>query len=162
MASAVLALLAAGCGGAEPPGVVPSSAGPVTTVTDTVPTGGGLLEGFAEIEIQVGGESWTVAFADTAALRSRGLMGVTDLGELRGMLFAWDEDVESGFWMKDTLIPLDIAFFAADGSVVDLLSMVPCEADPCPSYRPGGPYRWALEVPAGGFEHLGTIDVVIP
>ena len=97
--------------------------------------------------------------ADTPALRSRGLMGVTDLGDIDGMLFRWPSDVESGFWMKDTLIPLDIAFFAADGSLVDLLSMVPCEADPCPSYRPSGPYRSALEVEAGGFDHLDGVDL---
>jgi uncharacterized membrane protein (UPF0127 family) len=89
-------------------------------------------------------------------------MGVADLGALRGMLFVWPDDVSSGFWMKDTLIPLDIAFFAADGSLVDRLSMVPCEADPCPSYRPSGPYRTALEVPAGGFEGVAPLVLAVP
>ena len=43
------------------------------------------------------------------------------------------------------------------GSLVDRLSMVPCEADPCPSYRPSGPYRTALEVPAGGFDDVAEL-----
>ena len=47
--------------------------------------------------------------------------------------------------------------FAADGTLVDRFSMVPCDADPCPSYRPSGPYRTALEVPAGGFEGIDPL-----
>lgn len=138
------------------PPAVPAS----TTTNAGIPAG--VLEGFPKVGIVVGGEEWTVALAETPALRARGLMGVTGLGGLQGMLFAWEADVESGFWMKDTLIPLDIAFFAADGELVDLLSMVPCDADPCPSYHPVGPYRRALEVPTGGFDHLEIIDLAIP
>ena len=121
-----------------------------TTITGTDPSVD-LLAGFTRAEIEVGGEPWVVAFADTPELRAQGLMGVTDLGELDGMLFVWDSDTPSSFWMKDTLIPLDIAFFRADGSLVDVLSMVPCEADPCPRYGPAGgrTYRYALEAPAG-------------
>jgi len=104
--------------------------------------------------VTIGGEAWSVALADTPALRSQGLMGVTDFGGLNGMLFTWPEDVTNGFWMKDTLIPLDIAFFAADGSLVDLLSMVPCEEDPCLSYRASGIYRFAVEAPPGGFDRF--------
>jgi hypothetical protein len=77
-------------------------------------------------------------------------MGVTDLGGLDGMLFVFQADSEGGFWMKNTLIPLDIAFFTADGGFVDALTMVPCVEDPCPTYRPDGSYRYALEAPAGG------------
>lgn len=120
------------------------------------------LASFAHIEVRVGGEAWTVAVADTAALRSQGLTGITDLGATRGMLFTWPEDVASGFWMRDTLIPLDIAFFTADGVLVDLVSMAPCQDDPCPSYRPSGSYRSALEVPAGGFDGLETVELELP
>ena len=121
-----------------------------------------LLEDFDRIEVSVGAETWLVAMADTPALRARGLMGVTGLGTLDGMLFVWPDDVAGGFWMKDTLIPLDIAFFAADGLLVDLISMVPCEEDPCPSYRPSGPYRWAIEVETGGFEGLAEMVLSVP
>lgn len=109
------------------------------------------LPGFPTEEVVVGGETWEVAVADDAAERSRGLMGVSELGGLRGMLFLFPADLTAAFWMKDTVLALDVAFFAADGSLVDLLEMTPCEADPCPLYRPSGSYRYALEVPAGGF-----------
>jgi len=114
-------------------------------------SGGLSLPGFPTQEVAVGGETWAVAVADDAAERTRGLMGVSDLGGLRGMLFVFPGDASAAFWMKDTLLALDVAFFAADGSLVDLLEMVPCEADPCPVYQPAGVYRYALEVPLGGF-----------
>jgi uncharacterized membrane protein (UPF0127 family) len=56
--------------------------------------------------------------------------------------------------MKDTLIPLDIAFFDGDGRLVGGLTMTPCEADPCPSYDIGAAYRYALEAPAGDLDDL--------
>lgn len=115
------------------------------------------LAGFATSEVVVGGEIWSVAVADDAAERARGLMGVADLGGLRGMLFVFPSGGSAAFWMKDTLLALDIAFFAADGSLVDLLEMAPCVADPCPVYQPAGPYRYALEVPAGGFSGVDDL-----
>ena len=111
----------------------------------------GGLPGFPTEEVVVGGETWEVAVADDAAERARGLMGVADLGGLRGMLFLFPADGTAAFWMKDTLLALDVAFFAADGSLVDLLEMTLCEAEPCPVYQPSGAYRYVLEVPAGGF-----------
>lgn len=83
-------------------------------------------------------------------------MGVTTIEPLDGMIFIFEQDLAGGFWMKDTLIPLDIAFFSADGALVKVLSMVPCESDPCPTYSPGAPYRYAVEVPAGAFSNLPT------
>ena len=133
----------AGCsdGTAAPPSVPPS------------------LSVFPTAVIGVGEESWTVAVAGTQALRVQGLRGVADLGGLDGMLFSFPEDSAAGFTMRGTLIPLDIAFFAADGSLVDRLEMVPCNADPCPSYRAAGPYRYALETPAGGFDGIEDLHL---
>ncbi len=82
-------------------------------------------------------------------------MGVTDLGEVDGMLFLFAEDTDSGFWMKDTLISLDIAFFDREGNLVDQMTMEPCVADPCPPFRPITDYRYALEMPAGT---MGTLE----
>jgi uncharacterized membrane protein (UPF0127 family) len=112
--------------------------------------------------IGVGGESWTVAVADTPVLRVQGLRGVAGLGDLDGMLFSFPEDSAASFTMRGPLIPLDIAFFTADGRLVDRLEMVPCNADPCPSYRPSGSYRYALETPAGGFERIGDLRLEPP
>ena len=90
-----------------------------------------------------------VAVANTPETRTQGLMGVTELGGLDGMLFVFEADSESGFWMRDTLIPLDIAFFAFDRIFVDKLTMVPCTTDDCPLYHATGPYRYAIEAPEG-------------
>lgn len=130
-----------------------------STVTSTT---GHPLASFPTATVTIGTEMWLVAVADEPAERSRGLMGVTDLGDLDGMLFAWDDDVTSGFWMKDTLIPLDIAFFAADGVLVDLLRMEQCPADPCPVYHPAGPYRYAVETEVGRWEDVDDPVLVVP
>jgi hypothetical protein len=115
---------------------------------------GGLLEGFAREEVTVGGRAWRVAVADDPAERARGLMEVEDLEGLQGVLFVFPEDTTAAFWMKDTPQALDIAFFAADGSLVGRFVMEPCPEDDCLGYRPGGMYRYALETPAGGFDGL--------
>ena len=73
-----------------------------------------------------------VDVADTPEERREGLMGVEDLPADEGMAFVFDEPVSSTFWMKDTLIPLSIAFVGEDDRVIGVLDMQPCEADPCP------------------------------
>jgi uncharacterized protein len=92
-----------------------------------------------------------VRIADDAGERRRGLMGVTRLGDDEGMAFVFEAAVEGGFWMKDTLIPLSIAFYDADGRIVRILDMEPCTEDPCPLYDPAVAYRGALEVNRGAF-----------
>jgi uncharacterized protein len=93
--------------------------------------------------------------ADPAA-RARGLMGRTSVPEGTGMVFLYPEDVAEAYWMKNTLVPLSIAFVAADGQVVSVAEMTPCTADPCPSYAPAGPYRYAVELAAGSFGEAGV------
>ncbi len=87
--------------------------------------------------------------ADTSARRSRGLMFVEEMPADAGMLFVYPRDATLSIWMKNTLIPLDIAFFTPDGAVVDRFEMEPCITESCPTYRPSGAYRFALEMPAG-------------
>ncbi len=117
------------------------------------------LDGFESATITIDGRELAVAVADTPTLRSRGLMSVTDLGGLDGMLFVFEESTNGGFWMKDTLIALDIAFFDAGGVFVDRITMEPCAEDPCLVYRPSGTYRYAVETPVGGlgFVREGSI-----
>ena len=93
--------------------------------------------------------------ADPAA-RARGLMDRTEVPEGTGMVFLYPRDVAEAYWMKNTLVPLSIAFVAADGRVVSVAEMTPCRADPCPSYPPAGPYRYAVELRAGAFEAAGV------
>ena len=71
-------------------------------------------------------------------------MNVIELGDLDGMLFVFDSEVQVSFTMRDTRIPLDLFFFDAEGLVVAQLAMVPCQADPCPLYQAGEPFAFAL------------------
>lgn len=96
----------------------------------------------------------TVALAATAESRAQGLMNITDLGDLDGMLFVWEEPTTTAFWMKDTILPLDIAFFDDDFAYVDSFSMLPCTESPCPNYPAAGSFSYAVEVPGTGFAAL--------
>jgi uncharacterized protein len=97
-----------------------------------------------------------VEVADTPETRSRGLMFRTHLAPDAGMVFLFDAPTSGAFWMKDTLIPLQIAFWDADGRIVAILDMRPCETDECPLYSPGATYVAALEVNAGRLDALGV------
>lgn len=101
---------------------------------------------------------WCVLLADNEPRRQQGLMWVTDpgLAGYDGMLFAFAHDTTETFWMRNTPQPLNIAFFTADGRFQSALRMYPCgdRAD-CPLYSPNGPYRYAIEVPAGNLGRLG-------
>jgi hypothetical protein len=84
-------------------------------------------------------------------------MGVAHLPEDDGMLFVFDEATQGSFWMKDTLIPLDIAFWDADGRIHTITRMEPCDlGTDCPSYVPDEPYLFALEMNAGWFAEHGV------
>jgi uncharacterized membrane protein (UPF0127 family) len=113
-----------------------------------------------------GGRPLTVRLEVAAdpATRARGLMGREQVPPGRGMVFLYPGDVREAFWMKDTLVPLSIAFVAADGRVVSVAEMTPCRADPCPTYEPAGPYRYAVELAAGAFPAagVGAGDRVLP
>ncbi len=92
-----------------------------------------------------------VEIARTRAERQRGLMYRRSLAPKAGMVFAYPADTRGGFWMKNTLIPLDIAYYDRRGRIVRTLTMTPCRRDPCRVYDPGVAYRAALEVNAGSF-----------
>lgn len=94
----------------------------------------------------------TVEVADTPAARQRGLMFRQSLPEFGGMLFAFPSIERGGFWMKDTPIPLDIAFLAGDGTVQEIARGVPFSLD---ILQPARAYAWVLEVNGGWFERQG-------
>jgi uncharacterized protein len=96
-----------------------------------------------------------VEVADTPAEHEQGLMGRATLPADAGMAFVFSEEHSGPFWMKDTLIPLSIAFYAGDGRILKILDMEPCDADPCPLYDPKVAYRGALEVNQGAFAGWG-------
>lgn len=163
LASLVLALGAAGCGGDGDSGgddAVTTAATDETTTAETeTETGSDELErGTVTIETTEGPVSIDVEIADSDEERQVGLMNRESLPEDAGMLFVFEEDVDFGFWMKNTLIPLSIAFADAGGEIVRILDMEPCEADPCTVYRPEATYRTALEVNQGAFADWGVAE----
>jgi uncharacterized protein len=94
----------------------------------------------------------TVQVADTPKKRDKGLMFVEELPENEGMLFVFSGETYSGFWMKNTFIPLSIAFLDSDGKILKILDMVPCKEDICPTYDPELFYHYALEVNRGWYK----------
>jgi len=96
-----------------------------------------------------------IEIADTPELWAFGLMYRKDIPWEYGMLFVFDQDERGAFWMKNTLIPLDIAFIDSDGKIFNIQRMIPCQGEDCPIYTSPKPYRYALEVKAGFFEKFG-------
>jgi uncharacterized membrane protein (UPF0127 family) len=133
----LLLIVAVACGSAEEV-AYPNASAALSIGTD---------DGSVSLDVQV---------ADTPAERETGLMGRESLSPYDGMAFVWDEPVVGTFWMKDTLIPLSIAFWDADGRIISILDMDPCTEDPCPSYGPEHPFVGAVEVARGTFERHGV------
>jgi hypothetical protein len=104
--------------------------------------------GTVELEVEV---------ADTAGERATGLMHRERLEPYDGMAFLWGEPTNAAFWMKDTLIPLTVAFWDEDGRIVAIVDMEPCEAEPCPSYEAGVPFVGAVEVSQGALDERGIV-----
>lgn len=97
------------------------------------------------------GRALTAELALTPEARARGLMFREKLLAGQGMLFVFEKEGIYPFWMKNTLLPLDILWLDAGRRVVHIETNVPpCPADPCPSYPPSRPALYVLELAAGG------------
>jgi uncharacterized protein len=145
LATLAIAAVLAACAGATSgrAAVAPSESPGEAEVT---------LVGPDEREVEV-----PVEVAADPQSRRRGLMGRDDLPDGSGMVFLFPAPTGGPFWMKDTRIPLSIAFYGDDGAILRILDMEPCAADPCPLYDPGVTYRGALEVEQGLFGELGVV-----
>jgi len=97
--------------------------------------------------------SFNIEIAQTQQERAKGLMFRESMPDNHGMLFVFEKDAPLAFWMKNTLIPLDMVFIDENLSVVDVLAASPCKEDPCPNYRSHG--RYVLEINAGLAEKYG-------
>jgi len=104
------------------------------------------------VRLTVGGEAFDVELATTPEQRRQGLMFREQLGEREGMLFVFDDERTVSFWMRDTPLPLSIAFIDARGVIVHVADMVPYSEAPVPSRYP---VRYALEVNKGALERAG-------
>lgn len=98
-----------------------------------------------------------VEIADDDSERSRGLMFRENLEENSGMLFVFEDEDYYGFWMKNTLIPLDMIFISNDLEIVDIKYAVPCD-DECINYTPKEKAKYVLEV-NGNFTIENNISV---
>ncbi|NIA23954.1 MAG: DUF192 domain-containing protein [Gammaproteobacteria bacterium] len=157
LVAGMVLLLVAGCGSGA--GTTVSS---IPDPTSAVPRTGS-WNGFGTRQISLDGTPLIVAVASTPDERIKGLSGVSDLGGIDGMLFIFDGSSTEKFWMKDTLIDLDIAFFDTLGRLITVTTMPVCTEDPCPTYGSAGPYRWVLEAPAGhALAGVGQGSVLVP
>ena len=87
--------------------------------------------------------------ADEPEEWTKGLMFREYLGEKEGMLFIFNDNKERIFWMKNTLIPLDIIFISDSLEIVNIAEADPCGADPCALYNSEMPAKYVLEVNKG-------------
>jgi len=106
-------------------------------------------------KVILAGTTISVEIASTPEQRQQGLMSRTFLPENHGMLFLFEEENEEVFWMKDTLIPLDIIFIDNNKNITKIHHAVPCEKDPCSLYS--GKAKYVLEV-NGGFTEDNNIQ----
>jgi len=128
-----LLLVAAACGAAPKPAkqeATPVSAGPRVLLPS--------------------GAVYRLELARTPEEQGQGLMFRESLPEKTGMLFLFGDKGVHRFWMKNTMIPLDMVWMDADGKVLFVSADTPpCRTDPCPSYGPESPAASVLEVAAG-------------
>jgi uncharacterized membrane protein (UPF0127 family) len=109
------------------------------------------FERLTEARVGVGGRCLRVVVADDQAERVQGLRKRRDIGAYDGMLFVFDEPVDTSFTMSTVRVPLEIGFYSSDGSPVSRRHMKPCphaEAG-CPDYHAGAQFVFALETLGG-------------
>jgi uncharacterized membrane protein (UPF0127 family) len=116
--------------------------------------------GTATITSDTGTVEVDLLLAETGEQQGYGLMYRMHLASDRGMAFLWSTDTSGSFYMRNTLIPLSIAFFDQAGRILRILDMEPCDDDEpnCPLYSPGQSYRGALEVNQGAFAEWGVSE----
>lgn len=110
-------------------------------------------EGLPENKLQVGDYTYTVEIARSGEERQRGLMHRESLGEYEGMLFVFERDQHLSFWMKNTYIPLSIAYISKSGVIKSIHHMEPESLRPVKSDYA---VRFALELPRGSFQRSGV------
>ena len=158
----LISFFAAGCGGSQEPSVEQGSGGaseparqagttqamettanpPLSTTTVTlVPS-----DGAEPVEVEA-------EIADDRAERTRGLMERTALAEDAGMIFVFGRERTLSFWMRNTLIPLSIAYVDAEGRIVDIEDMEPLDDET--KHPSAEPAKYALEVNQGFFTERG-------
>lgn len=104
------------------------------------------------VELRVNGQRVVAEIAATEATRTTGLMNRFSLQPDHGMLFVFSQPHLQAFWMKNTYVPLSIAFIGADGHILNIEDMAPLTESTHPSR---GPAQYALEMKKGWFAQHG-------
>lgn len=135
----ILALaLTSGCS------VPPAQPTPAKTVQEASP------QGLPNMGIELKGQEFTVEVAQTLEEQRKGLQGRTELAKDKGMIFVYQSEQPLKFWMKDTLISLDILFFDSEGRFINGHYQVPpCKSFICPNYGSSQPAQFVVELGAG-------------
>ncbi len=105
------------------------------------------------VSVTVGKDVYQIEVARTREEQSRGLMYRESLESDKGMIFIYKEDRKLSFWMKNTYVPLSIAFVAKDGTIKEIHQMKPESLTPVKSTHS---VRYALELPFGSFQRSGA------
>ena len=117
------------------------------------------VDGVGDVhEAFIGGQRFRLEVARTPVERARGLMNRESLARDSAMIFVYPQEDYRGFWMKNTLIPLDILLLDSRGIVVDVQTMTPQIGAPdseLTEYRSASPARYAIEMNAGMARELG-------
>lgn len=158
----VLLLFIAGCGGGEssaPEEKESATTAPAQTTAETTQNTPVTSAPDESTTLTITSSDGTrtevqVEIADDRAEQQRGLMERTELAENAGMLFVFPDEQIRNFWMRNTLIPLSIAYIASDGRIVDIQDMEPLDDVP-PGYVSAEPAQYALEVNQGFFAERG-------
>lgn len=160
----LMAAFLAGCGGGEQaasdaaddsPGGSSANGGERAEADEEAPAGDG--EG-SVLRIDTGGGDPVEVRAevvDSGPERQKGLMNRESLAEDAGMLFVFRSEQDLSFWMRNTLIPLSIAYIDSEGRIVDLQDMEALDDEP-PHYPSAEPAQYALEVNQGFFAENGV------
>lgn len=134
----------------------------INLVGSCTPPEAGELADRETVDLQINGHAFRAWIADEPEERQQGLMHTTAEemaplpdGTERAMLFVFDFDQppSAGFWMKDVVIPLDIAFIRSDGTIVTIRTMAPLTQ--FPTYNSEESYRYTLEVNGNVYSDLG-------
>ena len=123
-----------------------------TAVAQTMPAGAKAPEAFPRVKLTAGMFVIDAAVAANDPDREQGLMYRTQLAPNEGMLFVFNENAVHCFWMKNTLIPLSIAFIRADGTITDIDEM---QAETTNNHCPRNNGTYALEMSKGWFTAKG-------
>jgi hypothetical protein len=110
-------------------------------------------------QICINDHCFQVELAKTPEDRAQGLMFRKDLDDNKGMLFIFEEEDIYPFWMKNTLIPLDILWINIKKEIVFIYKNAhPCITEPCPIINPGRKAKYVLELKGGSSDKIGLVE----